>query len=160
MTVLQSVDIPYVVVPEDESTTGEQELEHFTIEVHDTRESVADATHDFNLTDLGPGEAVTQGNCGELEDGEPRAYIRVRQSMLSHTLILHELVHATQFAYNWSGMLNACEGNPWALDNEDYAYLLQISYDLALSAVDWSLSTYPHGVTAPMSAGLGDDDGR
>ena len=118
----------------------DRELEHFMVEVYDSRDAVAHAAYDFNGIDEGPLEAVTQGNCGDVGNDVPRAIIRISRDRLTHAVILHELVHATQHAYAWSGMLSAAEMNPWGLGNEEYAYLLQITYEEALAEIDWSLS--------------------
>lgn len=118
----------------------DRELEHFMVEVYDSRDAVARAAHEFNGIDEGPLEAVTQGNCGDVGNDLPRAIIRISRDRLTHSVVLHELVHATQHAYAWSGMLGAAEENPWGLANEDYAYMLQITYEQALAGIDWSLS--------------------
>ena len=119
----------------------DEEREHFMVEVYDSPESVAAAAHEFNGFPEHEAESVTQGNCGDVDEDTPRAIIRVSRDRLTHAVVLHELVHATQHAYAWSGMLSAAELNPWGLGNEDYAYLLQITYEQALAEVDWSLST-------------------
>ena len=125
----------------------DRELEHFMVEVYDSRDAVARAAHEFNGIDEGPLEAVTQGNCGDVGNDLPRAIIRISRDHLTHSVVLHELVHATQHAYAWSGMLGAAEENPWGLANEAYAYLLQITYEQALAVIDWSLSA--HDPTIP-----------
>lgn len=81
------------------------------------------------------------------DDDPPRATVRIWVGRLTRSVLLHELVHATQVVYAWS-YLAAADGNPWAVDNEDYAYLLQITFELANHGIRWEHSTAPGGPDA------------
>lgn len=147
---LLSYEVPFKADPD----TGECPSETIALVIYDTREAMLHAGKNFNGCDSTGAFGLTQGVMGKPPGDMPRAFIRLCQPALTHSVLLHEVIHATQFAFSWSGMLAAMESNPWDLNNEDYAHFVQTTYESALAGIDWSLSTNPLGVDKPAEISL------
>lgn len=161
MTRRSVVHLQYEVPYKENPETGERPTETIAVVIYDTQAAMIEAATDFNGGNSENAWGITQGVMGTPPRNMPRAIIRLCQPALTHSVVLHEIIHATQFAFSWSGMLGALESNPWDLNNEDYAYFVQTTYEAALQAIDWSLSTNTLGVTAPADQALkeaGDHD--
>lgn len=152
---IMSYNIPYKTDPD----TGECPSERIAIVIYDTREAMIEAATQFNGGNSKDAWGITQGVMGAPPGDMPRAIIRLCQPALTHSILLHEIIHATQFAFSWSGMLAALETNPWDLNNEDYAFFVQTTYEAALESIDWSLSTNPLGVDRPADESMEHADG-
>lgn len=92
---------------------------------------------------------VTQGwgGTGLMSDEESRVVVRLCLAGLTRSIVVHELVHAVQWIYNW-GALPWAEGNPWDLNNEVFAYMFQCTYDMVMEQMRWNTSLHPDGPDA------------
>lgn len=149
--VVQDYYLP-VTVPHPE--TGEADgtaCETVRVVVYLTREHMVQDACAYNgqtPEDLGEAEGVT--NCVEgpqvlCDDGdEPRATIRMHLGMLTRSVALHELVHASHAVYRWHYLAMA-DYNPWGPANEAHAYMLQTLWEMVEATTRWESSLHPKG---------------
>lgn len=147
VTVVQSFEFPVQVDGPDGDAN-----ECVAVLVYETQRDMVLAANEFNGVqdpeEVNPPWGFTQGyGGGGLLTEEPRATIRLCRPALLRTVALHELIHATQWVYNW-GRLNRAEGNPWDINNEHYAYLVQHSWEFVNEGIDWTACTHPDGPDA------------
>ena len=148
--VVRDFTVPVMVDgPEDDCT------EWIRVVVYETQLAMLQAAHDFNGVqdpDEDPEDApwgITQAwnGLGPMPDDEPRAIVRLCLPALLKTVVLHELVHATQVVYAW-GRLPGVDYNPWGIANEDYAYMLQHTWEMVDEHMRWNTSLHPDGPDA------------
>lgn len=134
--------------------TGEA-VEWVRVVVYETQRQMLAAAREFNgLADVGEDDEEPEEGAwgftqcyqgpGLMPDDLPRAIIRLCLPALLKTVVLHEVVHATQVVYAWH-FLALTEGNPWGVANEDFAYMVQRTWELIDEHMRWGTSLHQDG---------------